>query len=91
MVSPTLFVALPLTLIRYEFLSRIAAEGALPASFSKECYEDLLAFKSQLLAALEHRRRADGDEADGSVLLFRLLELDESGNPAEQTVEVAHA
>jgi len=79
-----------LNLTRYEFLSRVA-EGALPNSFSKECYEDLLAFKSQLLAALEHRRRADGDEADGNVLIFRLLELDETGNPAEQTVEVAHA
>ena len=79
-----------LNLTRYEFLSRVAA-GALPNSFSKECYEDLLAFKSQLLGALEHRRRADGDEPNGSVLTFRLLELDESGNPAEQTVEVAHA
>jgi hypothetical protein len=79
-----------LNLTRYEFLSRVA-EGALPNSFSKECYEDLLAFKSQLLGALERRRREDGDGPDGDVLTFRLLELDESGNPAEQTVEVANA
>ena len=39
---PDLDVTFDLTLIRYEFLSRIAMEGALPASFSKECYEDLL-------------------------------------------------
>jgi hypothetical protein len=77
-----------LNLTRYEFLSRVA-EGALPNSFSKECYEDLLAFKSQLLAALKRRRVEDGDEPVDNVLIFRLLELDESGNPAEQTVEVA--
>ena len=40
--APMLSVDFPLTLIRYEFLSRIAVEGALPASFSKECYEDSL-------------------------------------------------
>jgi hypothetical protein len=37
-----------LNLVRFEFLSRVATEGALPASFSKECYEDVLAFKSRL-------------------------------------------
>ena len=53
-----------LTLIRYEFLSRIALEGALPASFSKECYEDLLAFKSQLIAAYT-KRQAKGTGSGG--------------------------
>jgi hypothetical protein len=47
--TPQLFVDFNLTLIRYEFLSRIASEGALPASFSKECYEDLLSLKSKLI------------------------------------------
>lgn len=42
-------VRLPLHLTRYEFLSRVA-EGALPSSFSRECYEDILSFKSQVLA-----------------------------------------
>lgn len=42
-------VSLPLLLVRYEFLSRVA-EGALPSSFSRECYEDILSFKSQVLA-----------------------------------------
>ena len=79
-----------LNLTRYEFLSRVA-EGALPNSFSKECYEDLLAFKSQLLTSLEERRKEGGEQPDGDVLTFRLLDLDDSGNPTEQTVEVAHA
>lgn len=38
-----------LYLMRYEFLSRVA-QGALPSSFSKECNEDVLAFKSQVLS-----------------------------------------
>lgn len=39
----------PLHLMRYEFLMRVAG-GALPNSFSKECNEDVMAFKSQLLS-----------------------------------------
>lgn len=38
-----------LHLVRYEFLTRVA-EGAMPSSFSKECNEDVLAFKSQVLS-----------------------------------------
>jgi hypothetical protein len=89
-LSPNVTKVFKLNLTRYEFLSRVA-EGALPNSFSKECYEDLLAFKSQLLAALQHRRQENGEEPDNSVLTFRLLELDDSGNPVPKTVEVAYA
>ncbi len=46
----------PLHLIRYEFLTRVA-EGALPNSFSKECNEDVLAFKSRLLSECTAARR----------------------------------
>lgn len=38
-----------LHLVRYEFLTRVA-QGALPSSFSKECNEDVLAFKSLVLS-----------------------------------------
>jgi hypothetical protein len=44
-------IALPLTLTRFEFLKRVAV-GALPTSFSRECTEDIRAFKSRLLARL---------------------------------------
>lgn len=37
-----------LTLARYEFLTRVA-DGALPGSFSAELYEDILAFKAQII------------------------------------------
>ncbi|MBZ9724858.1 hypothetical protein LB554_12955 [Mesorhizobium sp. CO1-1-11] len=41
--------ALPLTLMRFEFLMRVA-QGALPSSFSKECYEDIISFKTRVLS-----------------------------------------
>lgn len=87
-LASELRATLPLNLTRYEFLSRVA-EGALPGSFSRECHEDLLAFKSRLLACLAERRRLEGYDPAGT-LTFRLLTLDESGNPIDDVVEVAH-
>lgn len=88
-LTKTISRELDLNLTRYEFLSRVA-EGALPNSFSKECYEDILAFKSQLLAALEERRR-DLDEQRTSELVFSILRLDDNGNPIAEPVEVPNA
>jgi hypothetical protein len=82
----TLKRSLPLFLTRYEFLSRVA-EGALPSSFSKECYEDILAFKSRLLTALDESRLASGEER--AALTFRLLDVDEAGKAAERGLEVS--
>lgn len=85
--APTLSVAFSLTLVRYEFLSRIAIEGALPASFSKECYEDLLAFKSQLIAAYVERQR--GEQAPvGSAIGLNLLTLTDQGMPDPRFIEI---
>jgi hypothetical protein len=78
---------LHLHLTRYEFLSRVA-EGALPSSFSRECYEDILAFKSKLLGATARRRAASDEEPDG--FSFELLSLDEHGNPQIDSVEITH-
>ncbi len=87
--APETRAELPLNLTRFEFLSRVA-EGALPGSFSRECYEDMLAFKCKLLARLTDRRRLEGaDDAEGA-LSFRLLSLDEAGNPLDAVVEVAN-
>lgn len=77
---------LELHLVRFEFLSRVA-EGALPSSFSRECYEDILAFKSQLLAGIGERQPALGS-AGKQPLSLRLLHLDEAGNPVEELIEV---
>ena len=90
-LSTEIRCAMPLHLTRYEFLSRVA-EGALPSSFSKECYEDLLAFKSQLLSALAERRALTGEEPAGrNALAFRLLELDDAGRATVRDLELREA
>lgn len=89
-LSAEIRCVMPLHLTRYEFLSRVA-EGALPSSFSKECYEDLLAFKSQLLSALAERRARAGEEPAGrNALAFRLLELD-AGRATVRDLELREA
>lgn len=79
--------SLRLNLTRYEFLMRVS-DGALPGNFSRECYEDILAFKSALLSAVTQSHAAFGDQ-DPSELTFRLLSLDASGNPVDDVVEVS--
>jgi len=86
--TPILVVDFSLTLIRYEFLSRIAIEGALPASFSKECYEDLLAFKSQLIATYLKRREKEVSK-EGTTIGLNLLSLTDQGMPDTRFIEVA--
>lgn len=87
-LADKLTATLTLNLTRYEFLSRVA-EGALPGSFSRECYEDMLAFKSRLLACLTERRRREGT-LEPEAIVFNLLRLDDLGNPLDDVVEVAH-
>lgn len=86
--APNISASMPLNLTRYEFLSRVA-EGALPGSFSRECYEDLLAFKSRLLTCLNERRKQEGVTQSNTVVL-KLLKLDHAGNPLDEVVEVTH-
>lgn len=77
-------VTFDLTPIRLEFLSRVA-DGALPASFSSECHEDLLAFKAKLLRKAEIVRKAgfagDDDEVGGeaSVLTLNFIDIEPGG------------
>lgn len=75
--------SLKLNLTRYEFLMRVS-EGALPGNFSRECYEDILSFKSALLAAAAREH----DETED--LTFRLLSLDATGYPVDDVVEIAN-
>jgi hypothetical protein len=87
-LSEEVSASLELNLIRFEFLSRVA-EGALPNSFSKECHEDILAFKSLLLSRLAERESRYGAGRDqAEALVFRLLELDDAGNPTEDVIEL---
>jgi len=88
-LSPSIAaVELPLQLVRYEFLSRVA-EGALPGSFSRECYEDILGFKSKLLKQIELRRNLDEEDTDDeSDLSFRIIRLNQDGLIDDKIVEV---
>ncbi|AMU00638.1 hypothetical protein [Pseudomonas aeruginosa] len=86
-------VAFDLTPIRHEFLSRVA-EGALPASFSNECLEDLLAFKAKLLRKAEIVKKAsvtgDDDEIGGetSVLTLAFIDIEPGGRGFSRPVTV---
>ncbi|MFN7929194.1 MAG: hypothetical protein U0Y68_14850 [Blastocatellia bacterium] len=74
------WASLPLNLRRFEYLIRIS-EGALPNSFSRECYEDIMAFKTELLRQLEARRleeQAD-DEDTGRLTLSLITRLNSDG------------
>ena len=86
-------VAFDLTPIRHEFLARVA-EGALPASFSNECLEDLLAFKAKLLRKAEIVRKAgfagDDDEVGGeaSALTLNFIDIEPGGRGFARPVTV---
>jgi len=83
--TDSIHVDLRLTLTRFQFLSRVS-DGVLPGSFSKECHEDILAFKARLLAASKNLREQLGIEED--TMTFRILELDDLGHPLEVVVEL---
>jgi hypothetical protein len=86
-------VSFDLTPIRHEFLSRVAT-GALPASFSNECLEDLLAFKSRLLRKAELVRKVgfagDDDELGGgaSALTLNFIDIEPGGRGFTRPVTV---
>lgn len=85
-------VAFDLTPIRHEFLARVA-EGALPASFSNECLEDLLAFKAKLLRKAEMVRKAgfSGDDevgAEASALTLNFIDIEPGGRGFARPVTV---
>jgi hypothetical protein len=80
-------IDLPLTVLRYEFLTRVA-DGALPSSFSLECYEDVLSYKSQVLAAYESRRKLDGEGSPAGELTLRFIDLMDDGRVRAHAVEV---
>jgi hypothetical protein len=85
-------VVFDLTPIRHEFLSRVA-DGSLPASFSNECLEDLLAFKAKLLRKAETVRRngvAQDDEVGGddAAMTLDFIEIEPGGRGLTRPVTV---
>ena len=84
--SPEISEKIDLNLVRFEFLSRVAEDGALPASFSKECYEDILAFKSRLIGKHEQRQIEEGVEE--GYLNLKVLSLTTKGQTDEKIITV---
>lgn len=82
--SNTDFEMLELNLVRFEFLSRVAEDGALPASFSRECHEDILAFKNRLIVKWESLYEGEWDD---EAVVLRLLSS-EAGRPSTSEVEM---
>jgi hypothetical protein len=86
-------VAFDLTPVRFEFLSRVA-EGALPGSFSNECLEDMLAFKSKLLRKAELIRGGspqDDDEEtgpDSGSLTLNFIDIEQGGHGFSRPITV---
>ena len=70
-----------LDLMRFEFLIRVA-EGALPNSFSRECYEDVINFKGLLLA------RVQAAMAKREIRQFKYLAAGPTGQPVEQIINL---
>lgn len=98
-ISAAAPVSLELTPIRFEFLCRVA-EGALPSSFSNECYEDLMAFKVRLLrqAQLVRRQGAmamdDGAHEtlpDHQELQLAFIEIEQNGSGFLKRITVGGA
>ncbi|WP_017907491.1 hypothetical protein [Xanthomonas sp. SHU 199] len=85
-------VIFDLTPIRHEFLSRVA-EGSLPASFSNECLEDLMAFKAKLLRKAENVRKggiADDDEVsnENAAMTLNFIDIEPAGRGSTRPVTV---
>jgi len=108
--SPCLFISVgggkkgevcfELSPIRFEFLCRVA-EGALPSSFSNECFEDLLAFKARLLRQSElvqlqrisHSEEDDDEENFGEHIGVTLsfIEIESSGHGFLKQISVRNS
>ncbi len=69
---------LPLQLTHFEYLMRVA-QGSLPASFSRQCYEDFLDFKIVLIKKLDEE--FDADQSANGQVEFRVIQVEAEGRP----------
>ena len=80
----TVIDSLELQITHFEYLIRVA-RGSLPASFSRQCYEDFLDFK---LRAIEHLQKLIGDEPRDSEVSVRTIKVDERGRPQPDNIRI---
>ena len=69
-----------LNLLRFEFLDRVS-QGSLPNSFSRECYEDVVAFKSRTLAVWQKKMT-------GQPTCLQIMKIDDHGQPQEHIINL---
>ncbi len=75
---------LDLQLTHFEYLMRVS-RGSLPASFSRQCYEDFLDFKLRLIERLHELIGEDGNEREVSLHAIR---VDEDGRPQVDDIRI---
>jgi hypothetical protein len=76
--------SLDLQLTHFEYLMRVAT-GSLPASFSRQCYEDFLDFKLRLIERLD---LLIGNEADDLEVFLHAITVDENGRPQVDDIRI---
>lgn len=75
---------LDLQLTHFEYLVRVS-NGSLPASFSRQCYEDFLDFKLRLIERLDP---LVGEESDEREVSLKALRVDEHGRPQVDAIRI---
>jgi len=73
-----------LKISHFEYLMRVA-KGSLPASFSRQCYEDFLDFKLRIIKRLQE---IIGDEPRPDLITFQAVKIDESGKLQPDTIQI---
>lgn len=73
-----------LQLTHFEYLMRVAC-GSLPASFSRQCYEDFLDFKLRLIERLDE---LIGNENDEREVALRAITVDANGRPLVDDIRI---
>ena len=75
---------LDLQLTHFEYLMRVAG-GSLPASFSRQCYEDFLDFKLRLIERLDELL---GHEIEEKEVALHAITVDESGRLQKDEIRI---
>lgn len=82
--EPTIVDRLELQVTHFEYLMRVA-RGSLPASFSRQCYEDFLDFKLRLIERLD---QLIGEEPLPGEVSLQAVTVDERGRPQSENIRI---
>ncbi len=82
--TPEFIDEIELQISHFEYLIRVAT-GSLPASFSRQCYEDFLDFKLRIIKKLEGV--LEEDERHGEIN-FETIKVNASGKPIPENIRI---